>query len=131
MFKSCVAGMAIAVALSFSTSAHALQLAQKVALQAAMTQHIEATVINGVIPYVQLSDGKIVDLVPSKAHPMILTFGDKYVLCTDYRDPEGRFVNVDFYIAERNGEFIVFQTEIDNRAAVERLVKSGRAAMVK
>ncbi len=102
----------------------------KVALQSTMFRHIEKSMIDGVVPHVVLKDGSMVDLVPTKAHPMILKFGDIYVLCTDFRDPEGRFVNVDFYITKRGGEYAIFQTEIDNRTPLKKLMKSGKVSMV-
>ena len=131
MIKKVTMGLAFAAGVSCLDLAAAMSLEEKVALQATMFQHIESTLIDGVVPHVQLSDGTVVDLVPTKAHPMILTFGDRYVLCTDYRDPDGQFVNIDFYLTRRNGEFVVFQTEINNRAALEQLMKAGKVTMVK
>ena len=51
---------------------------------------------------------------------MILSMGDDYVLCTDFRDPDGKFVNVDYYMTSRDGKYVVFQTEIDNRAPLKK-----------
>lgn len=125
-----LSGLILSLSLVMPSTAFATSMADKIGLQAAMTQHIESTLIDGVVPHVELSEGVVVHLVPTKAHPMILTFGDRFVLCTDYRDPEGRFVNVDFYLTRRDGRFVVFQTEINNRAALERLMKDGKVAMV-
>lgn len=123
--------LSIGVLIS-STSAFASQISmeEKVSLQASMHQHIDAMTIDGIIPHVSLADGTIADLVPTKAHPMILTFGDKYVLCTDFRDKDGKFVNVDFYLTKNGEKYVVFQTEINNRDPLEKLMKSGKVAMI-
>jgi hypothetical protein len=107
-----------------------LTIEDKVALQTTMFQHLEASAIDGVIPHVTLQDGSVVDLVATKSHPMILEFGDKFVLCTDLRDPEGKFVNADFYVARSAVGFTVFQVEINNRAPLEELMKAGKVSML-
>lgn len=101
---------------------------EKVALQMAMYKHIENNLIDGVYPHVKLLSGSVVDLVPTKAHPMILVFGDKFVLCTDFRNPDGKFVNVDFYLAAKGKEYSVFQTEIDNRKKLKALMDAGKVS---
>lgn len=132
MFKP-VKLFAVASAFAFaiiSTAGHALDMQGQVLLQTTMAQHIERHMVNGVIPHVVLDDGVVVDLVPTEAHPMILSFGDGYVLCTDFRDPEGRFVNVDFYVAQGEEGFVIFQTEIDNRAPLHALMAQGKVKKI-
>ena len=131
MNKGNVSVLLFALAISWPGFASAMSIEDEVALQAAMSQHIQSTLIDGVVPHVELKDGTVTDLVPTKAHPMILAFGDRYVLCTDYRDPNGRSVNVDFYMTKRDGQFVVFQTEIDNRAPLRQLVAAGKVKKIK
>ena len=115
---------------TFGAQAVSMPIEEKIALQAAMSTYIDLHMVEGVIPHVMLVTGEVVDLVPSKAHPMVVALGEDFVLCTDFRDASGGFVNVDFY-AKRSGErYVIFQTEIDNRAALEALMKAGKAAMV-
>ncbi|HMQ57512.1 MAG TPA: hypothetical protein PKE65_03085 [Rhizobiaceae bacterium] len=102
----------------------------KIKLQAAMSPYIDSHVVDGIVRHVKLDSGEIVDLVPTKAHPMILTLGDGYVLCTDFRDADGNFVNVDFYVTQVDGRFVVFQSEIANRAPLEALMQKGVVAAV-
>lgn len=104
---------------------------EKVALQMAMFKHIEESLIDGVFPHVTLLDGSVTNLVPTKAHPMILTFGERYVLCTDFRDPNGKFINVDFYLAPNGASFNVIQTEIDNRDKLDNLMRAGKVKLLK
>lgn len=122
---------ACVVGLASAASAGRISLEQKVALQAAMFQHIEKSTIDGAIPFVKLDNGKVVSLTPSKAHPMILKLGKTFVLCTDFRDPKGKFVNVDLYMTEHDDRFVVFQSEIDNRGPLKKLVNSGKVRLLK
>lgn len=127
--------LAASLSASFVLSgvpAHASQLSMenKVALQATMFQHIDTMTIDGIIPHVTLDNGEVVDLVPTKAHPMFLALGDIYVLCSDFRDPAGNFVNVDFYVKTAGEKFVIFQTEINNRAKLEALMKGGKVTML-
>lgn len=120
---------AAALLASASSYAATVSVDDKVALQAAMFSFIDNQVIDGVIPHVALDTGAVVDLVPSKAHPMVLKIGDDFVLCTDFRDPDGKSVNVDFYLKKSAGKFVVFQTEINNRGPLENLMKQGKVEM--
>ncbi len=129
--KRFISAMA-AVYISLGTAiAGQITMEDKIALQTVMQQEIQESLVDGVIPHVDLATGEITELVPTKAHAMILSIGDNYVLCTDFRDPEGKFVNVDYYLTGKDGKFVVFQTEIDNRAPLKKLVKSGKATMIK
>ena len=118
------------VSMSLAAQASDLSVEDKAGLQASVFQRIDSLSVDGAIPHVDLASGAVVDLVPTKAHPMILTMGEKFVLCTDFRDPAGKFVNVDFYVARAGNGFVVFQTEINNRAALEQLMKAGKVAML-
>jgi hypothetical protein len=48
------------------------------------------------------------------------------VLCTDFRDSEGKPVNIDFYMARRGKSYAVFRTEVNNHAALDRLISAGK-----
>lgn len=128
--KKSVLPLVFAASVVWSGSAWAISMEEKVSLQAAMFAHIETSLIDGVIPHVELSSGEVVDLVPTKAHPMILAFNEKYVLCTDFRDPSGAAVNVDFYMTNKDGQFVVFQTEINNRDSLKKLMSDGKVSML-
>ena len=107
-----------------------LAIQTRVQLQAVLQTHIDRTTVSGVYPKVDLRSGKVSALHPAASHPMILSLGDYYVLCADFRDAQGTPVNVDFYVAKRDRGFSIFQVEFANRAPLERLVKSGLAMML-
>ncbi len=114
-----------------NSMASSLTVSQKIVMQTAMNRHIESNTVDGIMQYVDLKTGQVKELIPTKSHPMIMTLGDKYVLCTDFRDQDGNPVNVDFYVTASNGGFTIFQTEIDNRNPLKKLIKDGKAKMTK
>jgi hypothetical protein len=118
------------VFLSQTAAADAVSTADRTGLQAAMFQHIDGKVVDGVFLHVDLSVGKVEELAPGKAHPMILRMGKHFVLCTDFRDKEGKSVNIDFYVARHGSGFVIFHTEVNNRAPLEKLMKEGKVAMI-
>ena len=121
-------GFALALAsIAPSRAEESVSVADKAALQAAMQQHIDRTVVNGVWHKVDWGSGKTRTLHPASAHPMIVKLFDHYVLCTDFRDEKGNGVNADFYLARRGKGFVVFQTEIDNRGPLIKLWRDGKA----
>jgi hypothetical protein len=100
--------------------------AEKAALQAAMRQHIDRHLVDGAFLDVNLSTGAVRALRPATAHPMLLRLGEYFVLCTDFRDDNGKPVNVDFYLARRGKGYVVFRTDIDSRGPLERLMLAGK-----
>lgn len=102
----------------------------RVQLQAAMQLQIDRSTISGSYPVVDLGTGRLRNLHPAAGHPMMLRLGEAFVLCADFRDDAGAPVNVDFYLARKQGRFAVFQVEIANRSPLEALVKSGVARML-
>ena len=105
-----------------------LKPSDKVALQAAMFQHIDSQLVNGAFLRLNARDGRADALAPTKAHPMILRMGEHFVLCSDFKSPDGKEVNIDFYMARSGSKYVVFHTEIDNRKPLEALMSSGKVA---
>ena len=123
-----VACAALASGLLLSTIAQAESkgaLVDKVKLQVAMQQHIDANLVNGAYLHFRQADGAIQELFPATAHPMILRYGKYVVMCTDFRDGEGKAVNVDFYLAAQNDDYFVFDAVVDDRTALSNLMKDG------
>lgn len=113
-----------------TAAANPLGAADKAALQAAMAQHIERQLVDGSFLHLDAAQGTVRVLVPAKTHPRIMQLGEYYVLCTDFRDQQGAPVNVDFYLAPGSRSFVVFQTEVANRAPLQALVRAGRVKAV-
>ncbi len=103
----------------------------KAELQAAMQRHMDRSVINGALPFMNLETGKVEPLYPTESHPLILTMGDSFVLCADLRTSEGKKRIVDFYVTQAGKRYKIIRTEIDNRAPLKALVSSGVAKRLK
>jgi len=110
--------------------AETVSTADRSGLQAAMFQYIDRQAVEGMFLHMDMRDGSVQGLAPAKAHPMILQMGKNFVLCTDFFNKEGKSVNVDFYVARRGASFVIFHTEVDNRAPLDKLIKDGKVVMV-
>lgn len=123
------AALAVLSALT-AARADALSDTDRAALQAAMVQHIDRQTIDGFYLNVDLADGRVLRYSPAKSHPMVLRMGENYVLCTDFKDADGKSATVDFYVARKGKSYSVFKTEIANRAPLEKLMASGKVSPV-
>jgi len=93
-------------------------------LQAIMQRHIDSQLIDGAIQNLNLRSGKVSLYYPIETHSMVMAIGDDYILCTDLATAEGTKVPVDIYVTETEGGFRVYQTEINNREPLEKLIKA-------
>lgn len=128
------------IALCFATvlfilpqtaSANTLNATEKAALQAAMVQHIDQQTVRGAFLHVDFKNGAIERLAPAKAHPMMLSMGEHFVLCTTFRRADGKDVNIDCYAAKSDRGYTIFHTEIDNRGPLMALIKAGKVRPIK
>lgn len=128
LFAGVLAAAAAGATLA-APSAHALEMETRMQLQAAMQRHISRTTIAGVYPKMNLATGQVEKLHPAAGHPRVVTLGEQYVLCSEFRDADGKQVSVDFYLARDDQRWTVFQVEFDNRAPLKALMSSGVAKM--
>ncbi len=119
-------GAALLVAVVQSAEAKQVSLADKARLQAAMFKEISRRLVEGAYLHFDLDAQKITPLFPSKTHPMILSMGKHFVLCTDFKTKAGKSVNVDFYAARRGNNFVIFKTAVGKRQTVQQLMQAGR-----
>ncbi len=103
-----------------------LTISEKATLQAVMQQHIERLLIDGVYLQMDWQTGEVRELHPLAAHPTILRFDNNFVLCSDFQDNDGSIVNVDFYVAPRASSYVVFQSVVDDREQLKRLMRLGK-----
>lgn len=106
-----------------------LSIGDKAALQAVMQHHIERQLVDGAFLQMDFVTGQVRRLHPGSAHPMILHLGEYFVLCADFKDDDGRSVNIDFYIARKGNMHVVFQTVVDNRMPLMKLINRGKATV--
>lgn len=104
----------------------ALSLNEKAVLQAAMQRHIDRSLVDGAILYLDRASGDVQRLHPVTAHPMILLFGEHFVLCFDFRDDAGNNVPIDYYMARQGSSYAVFHTAVADRALLQDLMAAGK-----
>lgn len=124
----CLTLMPLSISAAFG--GQKMSIGEKAQLQAGMQTHIESRLIGGAYLHVEKKTGDVRQLYPAAAHPMILKMGPYFVLCSDFRDAGGKPANVDFYMARRGKGFVVFDTLIDDRTGLQRLMKAGRVSRV-
>jgi hypothetical protein len=100
-------------------------------LQADLQKHIYRSMADGVYHALDSKSGDVLKLHPLTNHPVIMTMGDYYVMCADFRDHRGKKVDVDFYMLENRGRFQVFRAEANNHKMLAKLVKKGKATLLK
>lgn len=131
MRKILLTAFVCAIALAGSPlQAQSLKPAEKATLQAAMYQHIDNLLVDGAYLQLVAASGEVRRLAPTRAHPMIMRMGEHFVLCSEFRDAAGKDVNMDFYLTRSGNQWLVFHTEIDNRAPLEKLVEAGKVKIV-
>jgi len=121
---------ALAVAAPQASAAGALSLSDKAALHASMQSHIERASLDGSFLHLDAASGEVTRLRQRAAHPVILSMGEYFVLCADFEAPGGAGVNVDFYLAPRDGSYVVFDQQVGNHELLDRLVQAGKARRV-
>ena len=123
----------VLLALPFFSPAPAvaLTLSEKAAIQAFMQRHVDGKLIDGALLYLNQKTDEVQRLHPVTAHPMILTMDEHYVLCFDFRDDSGKTVPVDYYIARRDSEYVVFHTSVAERTLLKRLMSGGKVSRLR
>jgi hypothetical protein len=117
-------------ASSHSFADQAIGLSEKAMLQATMQKHIDDQLINGAYLHLDKKSGQVRELYPVTAHPMIMRMAKYFVLCSHFQDENSNEINVDFYIARRGNVFLVFQSLVDERTALTKLIKAGKVSRV-
>ena len=125
-----MAALWLAVAMPPARAMDQLTTQDKVALQTTMAQYIEQRMIGDAFLHMDPVTGKLQKLYPVTQHPMIVTVGNVIVLCADLRNDAGKTVNADFYVTRDAGNFVIFQTEIENREPLKALIMKGAASML-
>ena len=129
--RSLIIGLVYALIVNATAFAEqTIGISEKAMLQVSMQRHIDRRLVEGAYLHMDMKTGDVQELHPATAHPMILKMGKYFVLCSDFRDKEGKSVNIDFYLARRGASFIVFQTLVDDRKPLVRLMKAGKVSRV-
>ena len=126
--KGLIRSLALAALLGLATGpGYGAEIGEKAALQAAMQQQIDRSLVNGVFLHLNTDNGEIQRLYPQDAHPLILRMDDYFILCTNFKDIDGKSVNVDYYISRDGESLVVFHTAVDDREFLLRWISEGKA----
>lgn len=98
----------------------------KARLQASLQRTVERTLVDGALLDLDFSTGQVEAFYPIEAHPMILQFGEHYVLCSDLKRIDGSTATVDYYMTKNGNRFSVFRTEINNRGPLKSFMAEGK-----
>lgn len=131
VLASALVALAIAMQIAPVRADVSLTLAEQATLQAAMQRHVEASSIDGAVLYLDRETGEARPLHPVTAHPMILSYGEHFVLCFDFRDASGKNVPIDYYMARRGNGYVVFHTAVADRTLLKELMADGRVKRLK
>lgn len=132
MQRFILAGIAVVVLFSSVADTRAkVTTSEKILLQATMQQSIAQQLIDGKFYFFNRKIGKIQSLFPAKPHPLILSIGDQFIVCADFRDPAGKSVNVDFFVARQGNGFVIFDTVIDDHDSITRMMETGDVSVVR
>ena len=102
--KMRMAGIFVAAALVFPMGAQALTMEEKVELQLLLVSHLKQESEDGLFVFQDAVTSETRRLYAANLHPKVLDFGEIFVLCADFYEPDGTRVEVDFLTVTEKGE---------------------------
>ncbi|SEL78871.1 hypothetical protein SAMN05443999_10837 [Roseovarius azorensis] len=96
-------------------------------LQATLQRSLSRSMMEGALPHLDLMTGKLTRFYPTENHEIILRIADVYVMCATLVDDDGTEATVDYYMTHNGSGYSLIRTEINNRAPLLALMKSGKA----
>ena len=90
-----------------------------------MTIAIKRQTVDGKFYYFDKKKEDIVALHPAKSHPMIMRMGDHFILCSSFRNVDGKKINIDFYVVRDGKTFKIVDTLVGQRGPVRRMMSKG------
>lgn len=115
----------LAIAIMISGPSHAGELSTdiKTKLQSAMITHIDSVTVDGSYSYVDTKSGSFTTVYPANVHPIVLSAGNDFFVCSEMINEEGETVTADFLVREIEGSYRVVQMIVNDRASVKSAVK--------
>lgn len=78
-------------------------------IQTSMNEYIDHQSIDGSLYVYDAVAGKLLALKLDELHEGIVKKGDFYVSCADFKDQQGRKIDIDFMVREKGGKLITTQ----------------------
>lgn len=115
MFKKhsilkCSQLLAMAFFLTFSgatAEAASIDNTTRVALQSELRSYIATKTSDGTYTFFDEEDGSIQEFQIKAIHPVIFAKGDRFLMCADFIDQEGKKVLIDYVMLPVSNGFIV------------------------
>jgi len=108
-------------ALIIAVPAYAAEIpiAVQVQVQSAMQQYIDQISVGGAYSFIDQKSSDLKTVYPANVHPMVLSFGDDFFVCSEVIDGGGKNLTADFLVRKFGDEYRVVQMFLDNRSLVE------------
>ena len=118
-------------ALTLLASAGAAQAAPltteaRVSLQMKLIDYIDERTIDGKFLYFDADRKETTALYPAHLHPRIVPIDDIYFLCADFRDVDGKAIEVDFVARIVDGDARILQTMVGRRGVIRAMKRASR-----
>ncbi len=126
LFSRLIVILSAATLIALATSARAgtLTTDQRVALQMKLIDYIDERTIDGKFLHFDADRKETTALYPAHLHPRIIPIDDIYFLCADFRDVDGKAVEVDFVARIVDGDARILQTMVGQRSVIRALKRA-------
>jgi len=95
----------------------------KTKLQSAMIAHVDGVSVDGAYTYLDTTTNAIETVYPANVHPLVLSVGLDFFVCSEMINEKGDAVTADFLVREVEGNYTVVQMIVNNRAALQAAMK--------
>jgi len=95
----------------------------KTKLQSAMIAHVDDVSVDGAYTYLDTKTNAIETVYPANVHPMVLSMGADFFVCSEMINDKGDAVTADFLVRKVDGNYTVVQMIVNNRAALQAAMK--------
>ena len=113
-----IAGLAL-------TPAYAGRLSTElqVKLQTAMLAYNDSILVDGQYSYLDTRSDSMRVAYPASAHPVVVTLGDDYFLCSEFINDEGNTITADYLIKKSGKQYKVVQMILDDRQSLQNAIR--------
>jgi len=91
--------LVIPILICNQAHADSIDLETRIQLQLALKKHIDAVTADGVYEHFNIEQGQIEKLKLKNLHPVIFATENKYMMCADFFDANGKDVLLDYIVS--------------------------------
>lgn len=121
MKKVIIGGLALIISSAvFAGNDSSIKGQLRTDIQEAMSQHVKSNTINNDYVLYDAVTGKLLRLQLDELHSGIVSKGDFYVSCADFKDAKGNKYDIDFMVAGPKEQLMVYQALVHKDKAGKR-----------